>query len=419
MAAYGNGIRALRRIQMGWEGATPGTAVPTTATWRGTGTVEPLNTVVFSPEDVGWLTGTDRNYTSKREAQLVLGPDEATFEQFPILCELGIKAQKTGVQDGAGTGYLYTYPLPGRTVNATNTATVQGGDDMQMEEFPYAFCEQWSLSGKGGEALKMGGTLHGRGNSITSYTAATLTFAASGKTITDSTNGLIGFTTGMIIAIHGSASNDGVYTVATGGVAGQIVTTESLVDEAAAATVTIGKFFTGGPAGLTLPTVEEILMASGALYIDAVGGSFGGTIKSNTMMDFTLTAKNGWVPLYPAANSATALYFGKPGFDPKSWGYELKVTMLHDASAIIEKAAYEANTPRRIRLLFTGSALTTTATYTHKILRIDLAGRYSKRDKIGEQNGQDVVQFTFRTGYNPTVTSAGTILCVNQLSVLP
>jgi hypothetical protein len=72
-----------------------------------------------------------------------------------------------------------------------------------------------------------------------SYTAATLSFTASTKTIADSVRGLRRFPTGALLLLSGSASNNGYKTVATGDVAAAIVTTEALVDEAAGASVTI------------------------------------------------------------------------------------------------------------------------------------------------------------------------------------
>ncbi len=76
---------------------------------------------------------------------------------------------------------------------------------------------------------------------IPHYAANTIAFVASTKKITDSANGLITVLTGDTIRIRGSAGNDNVYTVATGGVAGEIVTTEALADESAGAYVTICK----------------------------------------------------------------------------------------------------------------------------------------------------------------------------------
>ncbi|MBU1067398.1 DUF1566 domain-containing protein [Patescibacteria group bacterium] len=72
--------------------------------------------------------------------------------------------------------------------------------------------------------------------------AATIAFAATTPgTITDSGNGLALFKTADVITITGSASNDGVYTISTGGVAGTIRTTEATLLEAAGATVSIAK----------------------------------------------------------------------------------------------------------------------------------------------------------------------------------
>lgn len=73
------------------------------------------------------------------------------------------------------------------------------------------------------------------------YAAATLGFTAATKTIADSALLLATFKTGDTIRVRGSVGNDGIYTVATGNVAGAIVTTEALVDEAAGAYVTLCK----------------------------------------------------------------------------------------------------------------------------------------------------------------------------------
>jgi hypothetical protein len=74
------------------------------------------------------------------------------------------------------------------------------------------------------------------------YAAATLTFAAADKSITDSANGLVEFLDTDTIRVRGSASNDGVYTIASGGgTAGHFHVTEALVNEAAAPYITLCK----------------------------------------------------------------------------------------------------------------------------------------------------------------------------------
>ena len=73
-------------------------------------------------------------------------------------------------------------------------------------------------------------------------TVTSIAFAATTPgTITDTNNQLAMFKTGETIVITGSASNDGVYTVSTGGVAGTIRTTEATVLEAAGAPISIAK----------------------------------------------------------------------------------------------------------------------------------------------------------------------------------
>ncbi len=71
------------------------------------------------------------------------------------------------------------------------------------------------------------------------YTATTIAFVNATKKITDSALGLEAFATSDKITVSGSTSNDGTYTIATGGVAAEIVTSEALSDEAAGDTVTI------------------------------------------------------------------------------------------------------------------------------------------------------------------------------------
>lgn len=71
------------------------------------------------------------------------------------------------------------------------------------------------------------------------YTASTISFTAASKTITDTAAGLMRFRAGRRIKVTGSTSNNGTYTIATGDVAGSIVVSETLVNEAAGQSVSI------------------------------------------------------------------------------------------------------------------------------------------------------------------------------------
>jgi len=66
-----------------------------------------------------------------------------------------------------------------------------------------------------------------------------ISFTSGTKTIADSNNGLANFLSGDTIWVRGSTSNDGAYTVNTGGVAASLTVNESLTTEAAGDAVTI------------------------------------------------------------------------------------------------------------------------------------------------------------------------------------
>jgi len=170
--------------------------------------------------------------------------------------------------------------------------------------------------------------------------------------------------------------------------------------------------FTGS---LSLPTVEEILFSKGKLYIDAVGGTIGGTQKSNTLLGMELSVKTGLIPVFAADGN---LYFS---FMKSTGQLEiiLKITFEHDSTSAAEKVIWRAGTPRQIRLDFDGNAVTTPGTtYSTKKLRIDLAGKWEKFDKLDEQDGNDIVTGTFRARYNSTAALFASITVVNELASL-
>jgi len=115
---------------------------------------------------------------------------------------------------------------------------------------------------------------------LDTYTAATIAFVFATKKITDSGNGLAGFATGDTIIVSGSTSNDGTYTVATGGNAGEIVTSEALVEEVAGDTVTIAH---------KMATVDDTgsFPATGTLIFDEDSEEITYTSKAATQFNFS------------------------------------------------------------------------------------------------------------------------------------
>ena len=121
------GIKRLRRIQLGDE-STAGTAVAADLKWRGEGAgPEILDEIQFVEEDIGRYGSANRSVKASVGAQITLAATPLTFEQFPLLCQMGIEAQQTGVADvnGTPTGKIYTFDFPLASANTIRTYTIE------------------------------------------------------------------------------------------------------------------------------------------------------------------------------------------------------------------------------------------------------------------------------------------------------
>jgi len=86
----------------------------------------------------------------------------------------------------------------------------------------------------------------------------------------------------------------------------------------------------------------------------------------------------------------------------------LDVTFEHNAAAVAQKVLWRAGTARQVRLIWTGTALTTPSSdHTTKKLIIDLSGAWEKFSELGEQDGNDIVTGTFRVRNNDRAGVAG------------
>ncbi len=166
---------------------------------------------------------------------------------------------------------------------------------------------------------------------------------------------------------------------------------------------------------IAVPTVEEIPFATGVLYLDAIGGTIGTTLKSNTLLGMEVDVKTGLQPVWTGDGQ---LYFAfHKQVAPE---ITVKMTFEHDTTSVAEKAIWRAQTARLLRLQFTGSAVGTPGTtYSKKTLRLDMAGKWEKFDKLDEIDGNDVVSGTFRARYNGTAAQFATFTVVNELTALP
>jgi len=164
------GVKSLRKVQAGAESTSAqGTAVAATTYLRLNGTMEDNREIVFPKEDVGLLSGTDRQYSPKLMANITL-EGEGTFEQLPYIYEAGI--EHTTPTTDTGSGYIYTYTVATTAQKSPRTYTIEGGDDQSAEEMEFAFVKDFTLSGNAGEAWMLSSNWTGRQVSTSTYTGA-------------------------------------------------------------------------------------------------------------------------------------------------------------------------------------------------------------------------------------------------------
>ena len=154
--------KTTQKVQIARE-TTAGTPITSGFTvWRGMGEMlaDDRDTVIV-PEMIGVSAQTTRNYTPRLGATLALAATEATFEQLPHLLEMGLLAA-TAAQDGAGTGYVYTYDIANTSEDTLKYYTVETGDSVAQRVGEYTFAESITLSWTATEALKMSAALRCR-----------------------------------------------------------------------------------------------------------------------------------------------------------------------------------------------------------------------------------------------------------------
>lgn len=416
-----SGVVLGRKFQLVKE-AVQGTEVRiATALWRGVVSYENQAAFEYPVEHIGYGAPINRRYTSKKQASVKIETTPATYEQLPYLFAMGIKNSVTGAADGGGTGLIYAYPmsvvLPHPSVVTTYSGQV--GDDQQAEFISFLFAKTIHLVGKGGkdsDAVMMSADLIGRNVAPYSYSASTISFVVSGKHILDSANGLGSFVAGDKIYVTGGANTGLTFTVVTAA-AGDLTVSEDVTVQATGTMHTLKRTYTPTVA---VPAVEEILFGNGSLFIDAVGGTIGTTPITNSWLGFDLTIKTGWEARFTGKPAAGGLLFSHIVHTPQDYGFDLKITLQHDAYAVAEQAYAVAGTPRQLRMQFDSPTAYAAAgtKYANKALRIDLAGTWQTDPPLGEDDGNDTRTLTMRGGYDPTAVLFGNIEVSNLLAAL-
>lgn len=170
--------------------------------------------------------------------------------------------------------------------------------------------------------------------------------------------------------------------------------------------------FTGA---ISIPTVEDILFQLGKIYIDDAGGVIGTTQKTNTWLDFSFKYKTGLTPVWTGDGNK---YFSLvKAAAPEA---TLDFTFEFDATAVAERTKWRNETARLIQLKFEGSTFALPGTaYSKKTVKLNLAGYYTKWEKIGEKDGNDVIAAKFNGAYDSGLASMGSLIVVPTLATVP
>ena len=164
------GVKPLRRLQLKKE-SVAGTNVAASVIYRGMGMGRDATETRFPEEDIGkMMQDVARGYEVRNMAEITFEESDATFEQLPYFFEAGVEAE-TPTQDGAGSGYIYTYNFAVSAQNTINTYSIEGGDDQQAYEASYCFVKELTLTGSDEGVLSIAGDWVGRDWTKTTFTS--------------------------------------------------------------------------------------------------------------------------------------------------------------------------------------------------------------------------------------------------------
>ena len=198
------GKMILDKIQIGQEavaGDGAADARVATAILAGAGTLQDASVKTVVDNKVGYSIRTTEQFTPMKGVDISLTEHYASFEQLGYFLDMAL-GKATPAQDGVGSGYVRTYPIPSDIQEITDflTLLVEGGDNNQEYQAAYCFMTEMSLSMKKGDAWMRSASLTGqemlKGSFTGSLSAPTLEKIMANNTALyiDAVSGTIGTT---------------------------------------------------------------------------------------------------------------------------------------------------------------------------------------------------------------------------------
>jgi hypothetical protein len=172
--------------------------------------------------------------------------------------------------------------------------------------------------------------------------------------------------------------------------------------------------FTSAP---TLISPSYMNFGLSKIYIDAIGGTYGSTIKSNTLRGANIKYMSG-IEAKDTADGRLDFSFAQTGQDYAMTG---QLEFEHDSIATANKIDWRAMTAKKLQIKIEGPTAFSVAgtTYSVPTVLFNLPLRWSNAEKIGEANGNDVVSMSFFSAYNRTAAAAGSIIVVVASATVP
>jgi len=172
--------------------------------------------------------------------------------------------------------------------------------------------------------------------------------------------------------------------------------------------------FTGA---LSLAAANNMNFGMTKIYQDAIGGTIGSTIKSNSVRGVNFKFTSG-IEAKDTADGRLDFSFAQG----TSYGVTCDLEFEHDAIAAAQKVLWRAQTPVLLQVKIegsTGTFGTPGSTYSIPTVKINLPGYWESFSKIGEANGNDIVTGKFISAYDTTAAAAGSIIVAVELATVP
>lgn len=167
---------------------------------------------------------------------------------------------------------------------------------------------------------------------------------------------------------------------------------------------------------LNLPAVNSMNFGMSKLYIDAIGGTIGSTVKANTLRMANVKYASG-IEAKDTADGRLDFSFAQG----TSYTLTGQLEFEHDSIALAEKIKWRAETAALVRIKVEGTVAFATpgTTYSVPTVFINLPMKYSNFEKIGEANGNDIVTGSFFAAYDTTAAVAPSFVDVVELATVP